>query len=138
MGSETGRSPAVDTKLVPAILCPDGTELPAHCNLHPDFFIGFYILEFILLTIIFGIVGAVFGYYRKEVYGSALLREQVPPSARCSAFWVHCFPYTHLCALCQEARAVNTANNAWKDSISVQPLALDVKPKLAPMGGSYG
>lgn len=138
ISNETSRPAAPDARPAPELLCPDGTELPPHCSLHMDFFSDFYILQCILLAIAFGIVGTVFGHYRKKVYGSALLREQMPPSVNCSAFWIHCFPYTHLCALCQEARAVNTANSAWKDSISVRPLAPVVKPKMAPLRGSYG
>lgn len=137
ISNETSRPAAADAKTVPAFICPDGTELPPHC-LHLDFFTDFYILQCILLAIAFCIVGAVFGHYRKQVYGSALLREHMPPSANCSAFWIHCFPYTHLCALCQEARSVNSANSAWKDSVSVRPLASVVKPKMAPLRGSYG
>jgi len=57
--------------------------------------------------LLFSIFGVLCGYYRQKIYellGGA--------GSRWKSFLLHCLPCTHFCALCQEARAVDIANQS--------------------------
>ena len=59
--------------------------------------------------LLFATFGALCGYYRQKIY--AVL-------GGAGSSWknvlVHCLPCTHFCAMCQEARAVDTANQPYR------------------------
>eukprot|EP01050_Picozoa_sp_SAG11_P023239 SAG11_NODE_4618_length_1832_cov_2.000577_1_plen_318_part_00 len=92
--------------------CDAIVELPHHC--WPLDLGGFYLWSLWYTICLFGavaasvmIVGSVFGHYRRKVYGAISPAAEQP--SWCSSFLVHCCPYTHGCAMCQEARVVKRA-----------------------------
>lgn len=62
---------------------------------------------FLVDLFLFTVFGVLCGYYRQKIYAAL-----GGAGTSWKSFVLHCCPCTHLCAMCQEARAVDTATKA--------------------------
>lgn len=114
------------------LICPDGlTQLPMYCADHwsTELFVTFYMVYAVFVFALCAATGMFFGYYRRRVY--AMHQRQLPI---CGSFWLHCFPYTHACALCQEARLARRDDVA---AVSVSAVFAPKKMRVSA-SGNYG